>query len=698
MSAPRTMCKYIVAVVGQPNVGKSTLFNVLTGKVERVGNFPGTTVAMNIGVRVHREESICFVDLPGIYGLKAVSLDEKIARDFIIWGDWDAVVVLVDVTTGVSGFHLLAQVLQLTKRVVIALTKWDAVQEQGVEVDIEKLKKVFEVPIVTISALKGEGIESLVDAIVALIQVPKPSYEGLHIDYAPLEPFLTALTETVKQKAKLRNDITLRGVAVLIAMGDEDLAKRFNIDVKHFEEIARARGVVGGDLEEYIASRINMFLEENIGDAIRLRGRLRKAIAIPRLFQNPITGFLTTFAILFSAVFIAFAINTGFPFTALFELLGQSEVASTLESHTISGLVGIAFNYLKSFVHSTLDYSNPVLASFLADGVIEGVSVVTSFIPLILITLAIMSAIEDSGLGPLMAISLHNFFARFGLSGRAVYPMFISLGCNVPGVMASRAASDDVERLGIVASASFIPCQARLVVMLFFVGYLLAGRPLLQAMTIVMLYLGGVLLYLITAKLFRRAVFRVKSPSELLLEIPGFKVPSLRVVWWNSWALTKHFIIRAGSVLVLLTAVVWSLTNLSFKGFVADPSQSFAAMTGATIGNVIAPLFNLPPEASWKIGFALLAGFIAKENLIATLAVLTSAEEGGKSVELLGITLPQGLALLVFFTYYMPCMATVATIYSETKSLKLTLLVVAYVISTALVVSLVTYRIAMLCP
>jgi len=143
---------------------------------------------------------------------------------------------------------------------------------------------------------------------------------------------------------------------------------------------------------------------------------------------------------------------------------------------------------------------------------------------------------------------------------------------------------------------------------------------------------------------------------------------------------------------------VWSLTNLSFKGFVADPSQSFAAMTGAIIGNAIAPLFNLPPEASWKIGFALLAGFIAKENLIATLAVLTSAEEGGKSVELLGITLPQGLALLVFFTYYMPCMATVATIYSETKSLKLTLLVVAYVISAALVISLVTYRIVLLCP
>jgi len=701
VSVPRSKCKYVIAVTGQPNVGKSTLFNVLTGKVERVGNFPGTTVAMSIGIRVHKGESICFVDLPGIYGLKATSLDEKIARDFIIWGDWDAIVVLVDVTTGISGFYLLAQILQLTKRVVIALTKWDAVKEQGLEVDLEKLERVFGVPVVPVSALKSEGIERLVDTVLTMGRAPEVIHEGLYIDYGPLEPLVAKLTEVLKSKAEVRHGVALRGIATLIAMGDMDLAKLLNINMEQVcsTEFMRVKEIIGSELEDYIANSIRLFLEKSIGDAVRFREKPGKAIAIPKVFQNPVTGSPLSFAILFVAVFTAFAINTGFPFTTLLELLGQGEVASALESYTISGLIGIAFDNLKSLIHSVLGYSNPMLASFLADGVVEGVGVVTSFIPLILITLAIMSAIEDSGLGPLMAVSLHSFFAKFGLSGRAAYPMFISLGCNVPGVMASRAALDDVERFGIIASSSFIPCQARLIVMLVFIGYLLAGHPLLQAVAVIGLYLGGILLYLITAKLFRRAVFRVKSPPELLLEIPRLKAPSIRVVWWDSWALTKHFIIRAGTVLVALVAIVWSLTKLGPRGFVADPAQSFAAMIGTVIGNAIAPLYNLSSEASWKIGFALLSGFIAKENLIATLAILTGvAEESGSALKLLGITLPQGLALLVFFMYYIPCLATVATIYSETRSLKLTLLIVAYVICVALALSLAIYRIALLFP
>jgi len=698
MSILKNMCKYVVAVVGQPNVGKSTLFNILTGRLERVGNFPGTTVTMNVGTRVYGGESICFVDLPGIYGLKAVSSDEKIARDFIIWGDWDAILVLVDATVGVSGFYLLAQVLQFTKRVVVALTKWDAVQKQGIDVDLERLRKVFGLPIVTVSALKGEGIEELLEAVMSMIRSPESSNDSLYIDYGPLEPFLTILTEAVKQRAMVRHGIALRGAAVLIAMGDRDLAKRLGLDLEHTyaEVLAKVRDAVGGDIEEYIADKIDMFLEEAIGSAMRFRAGYREPVAIPRIFRNPVTGFLTSFAILLSAIFTAFAINTGFPFTTILEMLGQSSVATALERYTISGIIGMTFDYLKVLVHNTLDSSNYVLASLLADGVIEGVGVVTSFIPLILITLAIMSAIEDSGLGPLMAITLHRLFARFGLSGRAVYPMFISLGCNVPGVIASRAALDDVERFGIIASASFIPCQARLVVMLALVGYILAGHPLLQAITIIGIYFGGMILYLITAKLFRRAVFRVKNPPELLLEIPRLKIPSLRVVWWNSWALTKHFVIRAGTVLTLLVVVVWSLTHFGSQGFITDPSQSFAAGIGAAIGNAIAPLYSLPPETSWKIGFALLAGFIAKENLLATLAVLTGVEERKTAIEQLGITLPQGLALLAFFMYYVPCMATVATIYGETKSLKLTLLVVAYIIGIALTLSLVLYRIAVI--
>jgi ferrous iron transport protein B len=664
--------------------------------MERVGNFPGTTVAMNVGVKEHKDVKICFVDLPGIYGLKAVSLDERIARDYILWGDWDAVLVLVDPLIGAPGFYLLAQVAQLTNRIVVALTKWDAVEAQGVKVDLEAIRKVFNVPIVPVSALKGVGIEQLLDALLEVLRKPQASGEAVRISYGELEKFIEALERSVSGRV---SKVSARGVAVLIAMGDRELASRLGSDIeKSYEEQLKGLGLSDKDAEALIARSINLFLETRIGSAIRFRP-IRREAEIPllyRVFRNPVIGFVASIAILFAAVFTAFAINTGFPLNIIFKAIGASDIAEAIKRYSISGLIRSAFDAVKVWIHSSLDASNPVLASFLADGIVNGVGVVASFIPLILITLMIMSAIEDSGLGPLMATSVHSLFARFGLSGRAIYPLFISMGCNVPGVMASRAAMDDAERISIIASASFIPCQARLVVLLASVGYLLAGNPTLQALTVIAVYLGGIMLYLITALIFRRGVLKARELPELILEIPRLKRPSLKVVWWNSWALTKHFIVRAGTVLIILVSVVWSLVSFGPQGFVAsDPSKSYAAALGSVIGSAIAPIFGLSPESSWKVGFALFTGFIAKENLIATIAVLSGVEEE-RAVEALGVSLSQGIALLAFFMYYIPCMATVATIYSETKSLKLTLLITAYVLLLALVVSATVYWILVL--
>mgnify|MGYP001626190809 CR=1 FL=1 len=692
----REQCDAVIAVAGQPNVGKSTLFNVLTGRMERVGNFPGTTVAMSIGRRRYKEKTLCFVDLPGVYDLKAVSLDEKIARDFIVFGDWDAVLVLVDLTTGLNGFYLAMQILQLTNRVVIALTKWDEVERLGIKVDLESLRKTLQVPIVPVSALKRTGIEELLNAITLLVESRETiGAKGIYIDYGQLENSLSVATKEIEKVFSNRN-VDARGIAILLARGNVDIANRLGVGdvIKMFSNTSQ---VLGTSVDEFIVKRIYSFIESTFSNLILIKPvkELKEGV-VYKIFQNPFSGFVATFTILFSAIFLAFAINTGFPITTILEALGLGDWASALEKYTISSAILTFFDYIKNIVYSSLAESHPILASMLANGIIEGVAVVSSFIPLILITLMLMSAIEDSGLGPLMAVSLHRFFARFGLSGRAIYPMFISLGCNVPGVLASRAALDDFERLEIIASASFIPCQARLIVLLAIVGFLFYGNPALQAIIVVGVYLGGAILYLVTAKIFRRGVFREKTSPELILELPKLHKPSFEVVLWNSWALTKHFIVRAGTVLILIVAIVWALTSFGSTGFVEDPTQSFAYDVGRAIGVVIKPLYGLSDDSSWKVGFALLTGFIAKENLLATLAVLTGAEESGLALQSLGLTIPQGIAILVLFMYYIPCLATVATIYAESKSTKFTLLVVAYVVGVALIASLAVYGIASL--
>lgn len=687
-------CDIVAAVVGQPNVGKSTLFNVLTGKMERVGNFPGTTVAMNIGIKKHKNKNICFVDLPGMYSLKAISIDEKIARDFVLSGKWDVILVLIDLTSGVESFYLALQILQLTNKVVIALTKWDEIQKRRINIDLDNLKKILNTPIIPVSALKKIGIEELLNSLISVAENKNKLVEGFYINYGVLEDFLNNLSKEISSIVK-NNKINPRGIAILVTMKSSNLVEILGLS-NVIESINRIENVIKIDVEEYIASKLHNFIKTNLSNYVIFKSgnRFDKEVFVYNLFRSPFLGFGIVFATLFSSVFIAFSVNTGFPLTLIFESIGLNDIAKLLEEYSLSGLISYAVDNIKIFAYEALVSFNPILANLIAYGVIEGVGFVLSFIPLILITLMIISIVEDSGLGPLMAISIHRIFARFGLSGRAVYPLMISLGCNVPGVIASRTVLDNFERFQIIASSSFIPCQARLIVMIVMIGYLFPGNPVLQALIVVSIYFGGIVLYLFTSILFRRKIFRVSKSPEFLLELPELRRPSFKVIWWNSWVLTKHFIVRAGTILVILVSIVWILTNFNFSGYVEKPTQSFAFYIGRTIGTIISPIYDLNEENNWVIGFSLVTGFIAKENLLASLIVLTNSEEINSALQSLNLSISQGLAILVFFMYYVPCVATVATIYSETRSMKFTLLVVTYIIALSLLLSFTIYILA----
>ncbi len=693
-------CSIVVAILGQPNVGKSTLFNRLTGEVARVGNFPGTTVELMIGRRVVDGATVCFVDLPGVYGLSTSSTEERIARNFIVEGRADVYLVLVDATLPERTMYLALQVLELVPNVVIALTKWDLAHKRGVHIHVDKLAARLGVPVVPISGITGEGVRELLEAIVDVARRRKRS-EVLRIDYGVLETYVRELEELLKN-VEIPKNVPLRWVAIRLLEGDEELVEmlrsrgREDLLAKIESVRMEIKKLFGRDPEELIINARFRYIEDLLKEVV-VRVELplaeQREPLIDRVLRRPLLGGLTSITILFLVFLTIFVINTGFPLNILLDVVGMHEAAEALERYSLSGVIESLFDALSSYVRGALEETNPVLASLLADGVIPGVGAVLSFFPLVLLVSVALSILEDTGLGPRMATALHGAFEKFGLSGRAVYPLLIAFGCNVPAVLASRTAIDDAERLEIALAVPFVPCQARLIVLLYFVTHLLRNNPVAQSITVLSVYLGGVVLYLASSKLFRWIIFKQREPPELVLEIPPIHRPSLRVVWWNSWDLAKHFLKKAGTIIFALSIATWFLLSYGPSGWVEDPSQSYAAELGRVLAPILEAMYGLNSEAAWRVGFALISGFVAKEGLVASMAQMSGIEENNV-FEVLGLSLAQGLALMVVMMYYVPCLATLAAIYSETKSIKLTLFSILYLVAVSVALSLVVYAIA----
>ncbi len=688
--AKLSSCRNVVALAGQPNVGKSTLFNRMTGEIARVGNFPGTTVEISVGLTRVNGEELCIIDLPGAYGLSASSEEERVAKKILLSGIPRVTVVIVDGTNIDRTLYLAIQVLEMFPRVVIALNKWDVLHKKGIHVNVEKLAKQLGAPVVPISALTGEGVRSLIREVIN--EMNRSPRKPIEIDYGPLEQYIRE-AESILDEIKNLPSVSKRWLAIAIIEGDEDVIDIIKkLDGVAFSKLCKilekVRTSFGDKVVELMVKARYRFIERVVNECV-VKVELRERVsAIDKVFLNPLAGSLASIGILTVVFFGVFSVNTGYPLTIVFRHLGLSQVSEYLESYSLSGLVGQAFSALSEFVHRVLlSISNEAIASFVAYGVIGGLGVVLSFLPLVFTIMVVLAALEDSGLGPRMASSLHAFFSKFGLSGRAVYPLLTAFGCNVPAVLASRAAIDPVERLEIAMGVAFVPCQARLVVLAAFVTYVFSGSPMLQAMSMLFVLLGGVLLYLITAKIVRM-LKRESSPPELLLEIPPLHKPSLRVVWWNSWEQTKHFLRKAGVLIFSLSLVSWTLLHFGPTGFVGnDIKHSFAALMGLALSPLFSTIYGLNPDTAWRVGFAAIVGFFAKEGILAVFAQLGR----GNLAAAMGMNPQQAFAALLFFMYYLPCLSTAAVIYQEVRSVKMTIITVIYMVTIALAISAITY-------
>ncbi len=684
MSSRKDLKTIRVVLVGQPNVGKSSLFNVLSGKTTRVSNWAGTTVEIKTGKLKYRDYTIELVDIPGTYSLTPSSLEERVAREYIIKERADIYVVLVDTLTIERSLLLAIELLELRGNVIIALTKYDIAHKYGIHINVEGLSRKLGVPVVAISAYTGEGIEDLLNTIVKMYK--NRSFNILVINYGELEKYIQKFQPCgEKVREILKSDVNVRWITLKLVEGDEEFLRILEeVDYECYSEIVRFREEFkkkNGRYPEDIILEFRRKIVEKVLEGNVVKAKVSESIflsKIDRLFMRPIVGPILSILLLSLIICSALIINMGFPANVIFYILGFRKIAELVENYSISGILSEVFDYLAHYASSLV---TDAFVRNLLCGVIESLGAVISLAPLVFIMAVILAVFEDSGLGARMAVALHSVMSKFGLSGRSIYPIMIGFGCNVPAVLASRTAIEYYERKQIALSVPLIPCQARFLVLLYILTVIAHLDPLLLLVSVFSIISIGVILCLLTS-LFLRKIFKVGDSPELLLEIPPIHSPKLRVVWWISWSTTKHFLEKAGTVIFLSCLIIWLLLHYGPTGYVANLSGSYAAYLGDLLGRFFEYLYNIPHIYSWKLGLATIAGMIAKENIIAVLDLIGIGN----------ISISQIIAFTIFTMLYMPCISTLAVLCREV-GIKYALLITVYMLVLAIVISYISYMI-----
>ena len=684
--------RYRVAVVGNPNVGKSTLFTALTREIAHIANWPGTTVERKEAVLRLGEIEIVFVDLPGIYTLAGTSVEEQVAREYILRGDWDAILVLVDSLAPERTLYLAVHILEVTGQAVIALTKWDAAHGRGVHIHVDRLERHLGVPVIPVSAVTGYGVRELIRAVVRVLRHRRG--KPLRVDYGQLEPALAELEQKV-EGLSLGVRAPARWIALKLLEGDAYIRRLVASRgagelLREVDELRTAIVRTTGKDPEELAVMYRFNFVDSLSREAVVRTRVKAEIGhLERLLLSPFAGPIISLTLLLGLYMAAFTLNTGFPLNVILSTAGMEEAAELIEAHTLSGFLSSLFDTLAQLVATSS--LPPMLRDILANGVIPGVGAVLSFYPLIFTTVFILSLLEDSGVGPYMAVSLHRVLQVIGLSGRAIYPLLIGLGCNVPAVMASRTSPEESERRQLIFSVPFVPCQAALVVAIALTSAYFSS-PLTRGAALALAYAVAFAL-LSASSLVLRRIYGAGRPPELLFELPPLHRPSLKVLWWISWDYSKHFLKKAGVIIFSLSLMIWALTSYGLKGPVVDVRESLAYMLGRALSPALAPL-GLWGERAAVLAFALLTGLVAKEAVLSSIAMVVGSADPIRALRALGLSGSQALALAVIYTIYLPCIATVAEVYKESGSAKSTLIASAWMLMSAFLAGYAVYWIS----
>ena len=674
-----------VGFIGNPNCGKTTLFNAFTGANLKVANWPGVTVEKKEGYTTYEGEQFKLVDLPGIYSLTSYTMEEKVSRECIMSDEIDVIVDVVDASCLERNLYLTLQLIELGKPVILALNMMDIVEERGMEIDLHRLPEMLGIPAIPVSARKKSGLSVLMHAVSHhadhAIQNPLIHHHhdkqsrhehNHHTEYAmvysdALEDKIDVIMDALAcSYPTLENP---RWHAIKLLEKDESVTAAF--------PLPDLEKIIDRSYEQEIINQKYDFIEEIIQEILVNKSEKEAfTVKLDHFLTHRIWGlplFLGIMALVFLLTF-----TVGDWLKGYFEIFLESFSAAVT-----SGLTSL--------------HVGDMMISLVVDGIISGVGGILTFLPNIFILFLALAFLEDSGYMARVAFVMDDIMGHLGLSGRAFIPLLLGFGCSVPAVMASRALEHRKDRLKTILITPFMSCSARLPIYVLFSQMFFPKHAMLVSYS---MYLLGIIVAITTAFVLSK-LDGSKAEHALLIELPEYKSPNARTIAIYVWEKVKDYLTKAGTVIFVASVILWGLLNFGPSGYVTDISNSF----GSIIGKAAVPLFAPVGLGYWQIVVALIAGIAAKEVVVSSCSVLFGVQNitttDGMSTMVatlgaLGFGAANAYALMVFCLLYIPCTATIATINREVESKKLTALIIFFQFAVAWVMSFLVYHIGLL--
>ena len=666
-----------IGLAGNPNCGKTTMFNNLTGAKQYVGNWPGVTVEKKVG-KLKGYNDVEIVDLPGVYSLSPYTLEEVVTRNFMIDDKPDAIINIIDASNIERNLYLTTQILELGIPTVIALNMIDVVEKRGDIINLDKISQILGCPVIKTSALKGTGTKEV--ALKAIEIAKNKTSNNFNMNFSQeVKSALNEIKALISSEKLKKSDINDNWMAIKLFERDNNLLEKVNISNEVNNKIENiiskcekefdddAEGIITAERYEFIGSIVSKIIKKKDNSKHTISDKIDKVVT-NRILALPIFA-LIMWGVYYISVSSLGAILTDWTNDTLFgEIIGEN-VAAFLEN------IGTA----------------PWLQGLINDGIIGGVGAVLGFVPQIMLLFFLLAILEDCGYMARIAFIMDRIFRKFGLSGKSFIPVLISSGCGVPGIMATRTMENDKDRRITIMLTTFIPCGAKLPIIALFAGAIFGGASWVAPS----IYFLGIFMIIICGIILNKTKVFKGEPAPFVMELPQYHIPSFKGVILHMWDRAKAFIVKAGTIIFVACAVIWFTSSFSWTLQMVDAQDSILA----SIGKVIAPIFAPLGFGNWQSAVSTLTGFVAKENVVGTFGVLFGIAEAAEDTPVLltqigsMFTAASGLAFIAFNMLNAPCFAAIGAIRREMGSWKWMWITIGFQTLTAYIVALMINQI-----
>lgn len=666
-----------IGLAGNPNCGKTTMFNNLTGAKQYVGNWPGVTVEKKVG-KLKGYNDVEIVDLPGVYSLSPYTLEEVVTRNFMIDDKPDAIINIIDASNIERNLYLTTQILELGIPTVIALNMIDVVEKRGDIINLDKISQILGCPVIKTSALKGTGTKEV--ALKAIEIAKNKTSNNFNMNFSQeVKSALNEIKALISSEKLKKSDINDNWMAIKLFERDSNLLEKVTISNEVNNKIENiiskcekefdddAEGIITAERYEFIGSIVSKIIKKKDNSKHTISDKIDEVVT-NRILALPIFA-LIMWGVYYISVSSLGAILTDWTNDTLFgEIIGEN-VAAFLEN------IGTA----------------PWLQGLINDGIIGGVGAVLGFVPQIMLLFFLLAILEDCGYMARIAFIMDRIFRKFGLSGKSFIPVLISSGCGVPGIMATRTMENDKDRRITIMLTTFIPCGAKLPIIALFAGAIFGGASWVAPSV----YFLGIFMIIICGIILNKTKVFKGEPAPFVMELPQYHIPSFKGVILHMWDRAKAFIVKAGTIIFVACAVIWFTSSFSWTLQMVDAQDSILA----SIGKVIAPIFAPLGFGNWQSAVSTLTGFVAKENVVGTFGVLFGIAEAAEDTPVLltqigsMFTAASGLAFIAFNMLNAPCFAAIGAIRREMGSWKWMWITIGFQTLTAYIVALMINQI-----